>query len=99
MHTRSPHQTQSLHHAGSQRAILYIVPDPPWPDMFRIQFLDGGLSDFGNIARVKDSAELIAERGPPHRNRSDLRWRYASNLQSGSLVRCAPGPGPERGST
>ena len=33
-----------------------IVPDPDWPNMYRIRLLDGTLSDMVNLSRAKDAA-------------------------------------------
>jgi hypothetical protein len=42
--------------------------------MWRIIWPDGRVSIAVNLARAKDAAAAIAERGPPARNRHRLRW-------------------------
>jgi hypothetical protein len=84
----------SLHY-GDSRAILTVIPDAIWPGMHRIHWPDGGgLSDIGNLTRIKDAAEVIAERGPPPRNRRDLRWKQAGQPRRGSLVSQPPKDDP-----
>jgi hypothetical protein len=58
-----------------EHLLATIVPDSLWQGLFRIDFFRGPISDLGNLARIKDAAESIAERGPPPRNRQHLRWK------------------------
>src|SRR5262245_20457302 len=55
-----------LHYGGNGKPIAIVIPDPMWPGMYRI-WANGWLSDYANLSRVKDAAEVIAERGPPAR--------------------------------
>jgi hypothetical protein len=66
-----------------------VVPDSRWPNMWRVRSTDGSLSDMVNLARAKDAAIAIAERGPPARNRRLVSWRtaYVEEAATASLVR------------
>ena len=55
-----------------------MVPDAVYPDMWRVALTDGSLSDMTNLTRAKDAAVVMADRGPPRRNQSQLRWKTAS---------------------
>jgi hypothetical protein len=57
----------SLHYGNNTRAIATVVPDIDWLDssIYRIHWPDGWVSDLGNLSRIKDAAEVLAERGPP----------------------------------
>ena len=65
----------SLHYGNARTALARAVPDDDRPGMWRIAWPDGRLSDTVNLARAKDAAAAIAERGPPARNRLRLQWR------------------------
>ena len=74
--------------------VAEIVPDAKWPGMFRV-LADGHLlSDIRNLARAKDAALAILERGPPRRNPNLLRWKFCPvrDGQRWPLV-CANGGG------
>ena len=66
-----------LHYGYSKNPLAEVVPDTHWPNMWRIAWPDGRLSDMANLSRAKDAAQAIAERGPPARNRRQLRWEIA----------------------
>lgn len=69
-------------------ALAVIVPDDR-PGMFRI-WADGVLSDIVNLARAKDAALAICERGPPRRDARLLRWiGPPREAQRRSLVRAS----------
>jgi hypothetical protein len=38
-----------------QLGAVSIVPDTRWPDMYRLRFPDGSLSDMVNLTRAKDA--------------------------------------------
>jgi hypothetical protein len=78
----------SLHHGGARSVLALIMPDSRWPSIWRVEWPDGQISDLANLSRAKDAAELLAERGPPHRNRRDLRWKIhqAGEAIGASLV-------------
>jgi hypothetical protein len=65
-------QTYSLYYGSAQAPVALVVPDSIYPNMYRIQWPDGRLSDLANLTRIKDAAEAISERGPPPRNRRDF---------------------------
>ena len=56
-------------------SLASVVPDVEHPSMWRIQWADGSLSDMANLARAKDAALALCERGPPAGNRTSLHWR------------------------
>ena len=58
-----------------------VVPDNHWPNMWRIAWPDGCLSDMANLSRARDAAQAIAERGPPARNRTILRWVTVKHVE------------------
>ena len=47
-------------HRVRGRPVLRIVRDKTWPDMWRVRFPDGRLSDMVNLTRVRDAATSIA---------------------------------------
>ncbi len=49
-----------LFRQGSRRPILSIEPDTTYPDMWRIRFPDGKLSDMANRTWAKDGALSVA---------------------------------------
>jgi hypothetical protein len=68
--------TQAHLHYGTNRTLLArVVPDSIYPNMWRIEWPDGSLSDIVNVARAKDAAIALCERGPPARNRTSMYWR------------------------
>jgi len=68
-------EVHRLHYGSSKRPLAEIVPDTHWPNMWRIAWPDGRLSDMTNLSRARDAAQVIAERGPPARDRMLLRWQ------------------------
>lgn len=60
--TWSPHpdDSLSLQVSGVYEAILHVVPDAVYPDMYRIKHPDGRLSDLVNLTRAKDAACSMA---------------------------------------
>ena len=55
--------------------MVSVVPDGVYPKMWRILWPDGQLSDMANLARIKDAAAVLCERGPPPRNRRRFHWK------------------------
>jgi hypothetical protein len=45
---------------GRSGAVLHVVPDTVYPGMWRVRFLDGGVSDMANITWARDGAVSIA---------------------------------------
>ena len=64
-----------LHYGGSQKPIFRVVPDAVYAGMWRVVLPDGSLSDMANLTRAKDAAFVMADRGPPRRNQSQLQWK------------------------
>ena len=55
-------------HRVRGRAIVRIVPDKTWPDMWRVRLPDGRLTDMVNESRARDAAisaalAILSERG------------------------------------
>jgi hypothetical protein len=44
----------------SRKALVEVVPDAKWPDMWRVRKADGTLTDMVNLTRAKDAALSIA---------------------------------------
>ena len=66
-------QVHELHYGTGRTPLVGIVPDNTYPSMWRVIW-PGGVSDIVNLARAKDAALAICERGPPLRNRARLHW-------------------------
>jgi hypothetical protein len=47
------------------RIVLSVVPDFLWPNMYRVRWPDGRLSDLANLPWAKNAAAALAQRGPP----------------------------------
>jgi hypothetical protein len=69
-----PQVVFALHYGRARTPIASVMPDADWPGMWRIAWPDGSLSDLVNLARAKDAAVAIVERGPPARNRQRVHW-------------------------
>jgi hypothetical protein len=65
----------ALYYGHARTPLALVVPDARRSGMWRIAGPDGRLSDLVNLARAKDAAAMIAERGPPARNRRRLHWK------------------------
>jgi hypothetical protein len=105
MHGLLPTNTSTgfaLHYGRACTPLALVVTDTRWPGMWRIAWPEGRLSDLVNLARAKDAAPMIAERGPPARDRRLLHWKTkASNSPAGgpyarSARRGLPGGYPAR---
>ena len=68
-------QAWTLYYGSARTPLAHVVPDSQWPNMWRIQRLDGSLSDLANFSRACDAAAAICERGPPRRNPRLLHWK------------------------
>jgi hypothetical protein len=55
--------------------MVRVIPDGRWPDMWRMLWPDGQVSDMTNLSRIKDAASEICQRGPPARNGQRFRWK------------------------
>lgn len=74
MHGSMPLARHGLYYGSSEHPCAEVVADPTWPRMWRVRRPDGRLSDMANLSRARDAAFVIAERGPPARNHTRLRW-------------------------
>jgi hypothetical protein len=50
----------ALHRGQAKRPLLHVVPDAVHPEMWRVQYPDGRLTDMVNLTRAKDAAVSIA---------------------------------------
>jgi hypothetical protein len=67
----------ALHYGSSLAPMVSVVPDDRWPGMWRMLWPSGDLSDMANLARIKDAAMEICDRGPPRRDRRRFNWKMA----------------------
>jgi hypothetical protein len=89
--TSSAGSTQTLHYGRACTPVAVVMPDAHWPGMWRIAWPAGHLSDIVNLARAKDAAAAIAERGPPMRNRHRFQWdRWNSRAVGPSIAQNEP---------
>jgi hypothetical protein len=66
--------TFALYYGRAQSPLVRVVPDSRQPNMWRVSWPDGALSDMVNLSRAKDACVVLCERGPPARNRRRFRW-------------------------
>ena len=50
----------ALHRWQTKTPLLHVVPDTPYPGMWRIRSPDGRLTDMASLTRAKDAAVSIA---------------------------------------
>src|SRR5262249_44335053 len=50
----------ALHRWQAKTPLLHVVPDTPYPGMWRIRSPDGRLTDMASLTRAKDAAVSIA---------------------------------------
>lgn len=68
--------------------LVRVLPDGAQPGVWRVVWPDGRTSDLVNLARAKDAAAALAERGPPVRDHRLLHWRLDhSERHSGGPTR------------
>ena len=80
-----------LHYGQAQTPLVRVEPDSVCPGMWRVVWPDGRVSDMVNLARAKDAAMTLAERGPPARNPQRFHWRLdRSDSPSGARPRVLP---------
>ena len=65
----------ALHYGKSGKPLAHVVPDAKYPNMWRIKWPDGTLSDMVNLSRAKDAAAVIAARRAPELNSRLLHWK------------------------
>jgi hypothetical protein len=63
----------ALYHANAR--LVRIVPDDVHPNMWRMLWPDGRLSDMANLSRIKDAAAVICEREAPGKDRLRFHWK------------------------
>jgi hypothetical protein len=81
----------ALHYGQTQAPLVWVEPDSVHPNMWRIVWPDGRVSDMVNLARAKDAAMALCERGPPARDPRRLHWRLdRSNSLYGGRTRVLP---------
>jgi hypothetical protein len=83
-------KAQALHYGRSTEPLAWIVPSEQWPRMWRVLWPDGSLSDITNRARAKEAAKVIAERGPPPRDRRMFRWQKECLETAPAGLACEP---------
>jgi hypothetical protein len=66
-----------LHYGSAKHPIAEVLPDSSWPGMWRVRWADGVLSDMANLTRAKDTAFVMAQRGPPERDGQRLHWQMS----------------------
>ena len=64
-----------LHYGRQHEPMVRVVPDAKYPNMFRMLWPDGALSDMANLTRIKDAASFICAKGPPERNGRRFAWK------------------------
>lgn len=57
---RNSAEGYALHCEGRSGALLHVVPDGKYPNMWRIRSLTGRFSDMTNLSRAKDAAASVA---------------------------------------
>jgi hypothetical protein len=67
-------KSHALHYGSARTPIALVVSESVYPGMYRIRWPSGELSDLANLARAKDAALAICERGPPRRDPRLFRW-------------------------
>src|SRR5262249_19117175 len=76
-----------LRYGHTRTPLALVIPDFDWPDMWRIAWPDGRLSDPVNLPRAKDAAEAISERGPPARSRRLFHWHTSKTPRAAAPMR------------
>ena len=90
----APNLRQELRYGSARTPLVRVVPDAVYPNMWRMVWPGGRVSDLVNISRIKDAAAAICERGPPARDPRCFHWESDhSNSRSGARGRVLkPGP-------
>jgi hypothetical protein len=65
----------ALHYGNARAPLVRVVPDDIYPNMWRMIWPDGQVSDMTNLSRAKDAAAEICDRGPPRRDRRRFHWK------------------------
>ena len=64
-----------LFYGQASTPLVRVEPDRTYPDLWRIVWPDGRVSDIVNLTRAKDAAMTLCERGPPARDPQRFHWR------------------------
>jgi hypothetical protein len=90
-----PATNQALYYGSARTPLVLIISDAIYPNMWRMIWPDGRISDLANLSRIKDAAAAICERGPPARNPQRLHWEQdRSESPYGARRRVFDKPGP-----
>jgi hypothetical protein len=74
----------ALHVVGKREAVLHVVPDTRWPNMYRIRHPGGVLPDMANLTWAKDGAVALAMRMlDPRRKTEQTAPSGARNVPNG----------------
>ena len=65
----------ALYYGRSTRPLLFIVPDPDCPPMYRIQELDGHQSGMLNLTRAREAGRLLGRNLVRSNDPTDLHWK------------------------
>jgi hypothetical protein len=65
----------ALYNGRARRPLVLIVPDLAHPNMWRLAWPDGRVSDLVNLARAKDAALVLCARGLPRRDAQRLQFK------------------------
>jgi hypothetical protein len=60
-----------------------MVPDAKWPNMYRLRFPDGRLTDMVNLTRAKDA--LAAMKGGGHMSTASIKPKSGTSKKRVSL--------------
>ena len=86
---------QSLRYGDARTPIAQVIPDAKYPGvMWRIRWPTGQLSEMANLARAKDAAAALAERGPPPRDPMRLHWKTDRSERPSAGRGCARARAP-----
>jgi hypothetical protein len=80
-----------LYYGQAQTPLVRVEPDSVYSGMWRMVWPDGRVSDMVNLARAKDAALVLAQRGPPAHDLVRLHWRISPlDSPSGACTRVLP---------
>jgi hypothetical protein len=83
-----------LFYGQASTPLVRAEPDRTYPDLWRIVWPDGRVSDIVNLTRAKDAAMALSERGPPARNPQRLHWRLNRSDSPSAGRTCVESAGP-----
>jgi hypothetical protein len=62
--------------------LAWVVPYELWPQMWRVHWPDGSISDMVNLTRAKDAAVTIANRSAASHDRRMFHWEPAHRQET-----------------